>query len=157
MAEKTTSMYVNPATMIEITKFNGETMLNIAEMPDIFVMFLGAMIPLALLACVTLVLGVLFKRLKKKNYALLLSLFAVILLVILLPSFILGTTKLTETSIGSVQGSGTLPIFIGSEEVKMDCSWGFGIGFYLVLIAVCVIILTVALDIRTRIKLYKKL
>jgi hypothetical protein len=157
MAEKTTSMYVNPPTMIEITKYKGETMLNIAEMPDIFVMFLGAMIPLALLACVSLALGVILKRLKKKNYALLLSLLAVILLVILLPSFIFGTTKLAETSIGSVQGSGILPIFIGSEEVKMDCSWGFSIGFYLVLIAVCVIILTVALDIRTRIKLYKKL
>jgi len=156
-AEKTTSMYVNPASMIEITRYNGETMLNIAEMPDIFVMFLEAMIPLALLACISLVFGILLKRLKKRNYALLLSLVAVIILLVLLPSFIFGISKLAETSIGSVQGSSTLPVFIGAEEITMQCSWGFSSGFYLVLIAVIIVLITVGLDILTRIKLRKKL
>ena len=138
--------------MIEITKYHGETSLNIAEMPDIFVTFLGAMIPLAVLACISLVLGILLKRLQKKNYALLFSLCAVILLLVLLPSYVFGTTKLTETSIGSVQGEGAIPISVGSDMVQMHCSWGFSSGFYLVLIALIIIILTVLMDIRTRIK-----
>jgi hypothetical protein len=156
-AEKITAMYVNPATMIDITKYNRETLLNIAEMPEIFVTFLQAMIPLALIACISLVLGILLKRLKKKNYALLLNLCAVILLIILLPLYFFGTTKLTETSIGSVQGEGILPISIGFEEVTMRCNWGFSTGFYLVFIATIVIIITVAADIRTRITQKKKL
>jgi len=155
-AEKTTVMYVNPASMIDMTKYKGETSLNIAEMPDVFIMFLGVMFPLALLACLCLVLGILLKRLQKKNYALLLSLCAVILLTILLPSYYYGTAKLTETSIGSVQGESILPISIGLEEVQMHCIWGFSTGFYLVLIAVIIIVLTVMLDIRTRIMQKKK-
>jgi hypothetical protein len=156
-AEKTTAMYVNPASMIEITKYNGETSLNIAEMPDMFITFLGAMIPLATLACISLVIGVLLKRLQKKNYALLLSLVAVILLIVLLPAYFFGTTKLAETSIGSVQGEGILPISIGSEDIQMHCTWGFSSGFYLVLIAIIIIVMTVVLDIRTRIIEKKKL
>lgn len=155
-AEKTTAMYITPPTMIEITHYNGETLLNIAEMPDIFIMFLGAMIPLAVIACCSLVIGILLKRLQKKNYALLLSFCAVILFLILLPSYYFGTAKLAETGIGSVQGEGILPISIDSGEVFMQCSWGFSTGFYLVLMAVIIIIFTVALDIWTRIKLKKK-
>jgi hypothetical protein len=156
-AEKTIAMYVNPPSMIEITKYNEETSLNIAEMPDIFITFLNAMIPLAALACISLALGIMLKRLQKKNYALLMNLCAVILLVILLPSYFFGTAKLAETSIGSVQGTEILPIQIGSQTVTMDCSWGFSTGFYLVLIAIIVVIITVTFDVKKRIRQKKKL
>jgi hypothetical protein len=155
-AEKTTSMYINPPSMIEITKYHGESSLNIAAMPDIFITFLDAMIPLAVLICIILVLGILLKRLQKTNYTLLLNVIAVILLIILLPSYFFGTAKLAEASIGSVQGSGILPIQIGSQEVTMECSWGFSIGFYLVFIAVIVVVLTVGFDIWKRIMRKKK-
>ncbi|DAC73000.1 MAG TPA: hypothetical protein DSN98_02420 [Thermoplasmata archaeon] len=156
-AEKITAMYVNPATMIETRTYYGEISLNIAEMPDIFIMFLAAIVPLASLACLCLVLGILSKRMQKKNYALLLTIGGVILLGILLSSFYLGTTKLTETSIGAVQGERLLIIPIGSEEILMHSSWGFSIGFYLVCIAVIIAVSSLMLDIRIRIMQKKKL
>jgi hypothetical protein len=156
-AEKTTAMYVNPGVMIETIKYYGETSLTIAEMPDVFLMFLGAIVPLALLACLSLGLGVLLKRIKKKQYALLLSITGVVLLCIMLPSYYFGTTKLAETSIGAVQGEGALTISIESTEVIMQSSWGFSTGFYFILIAVIVAVIALLLDIRTRVMQKKKL
>jgi len=156
-AEKTTAMYVNPGVMIETRKYYGETSLNIAEMPDLFLMFLGAIVPLASLTCLSLSCAILLKRTKKKTYALLLSIIGVILLCILLSSFYFVTTKLTETSIGAVQGEGALAISIESEEVIIQSSWGFSTGFYFIFIAVIVAVIALLLDIRTKVMQKKKL
>jgi hypothetical protein len=126
-------------------------------MPDIFLMFLGAIVPLALLACLSLGLAVLLKKIKKKQYALLLSIAGVVLLCILLSSFYFGTIKLTEASIGAVQGEGARTISIESEEVIMQSSWGFSTGFYFIFIAVIVAVIALLLDIRTRVMQKKKL
>jgi hypothetical protein len=156
-AEKITAMYVNPGVMIETINYYGETSFNIAEMPDMFLMFLGAIVPLASLACLSLGLGVLLKRTKKKQYALLLSITGVVLLCILLSTFYFGTTKLAETSVGAVQGESVLAISIESEEIIMQSSWGFSTGFYFVFIAVVVAIIALLLDIRIKFMQKKKL
>ena len=156
-AEKTTTLYVNPGKMIETIKYYGETSLNIAEMPDMFLMVLGVIVPLASLACLSLGLAVLLKKIKKKQCALLLSIAGVVLLCILLPTFYFGMTKLTEASVGAVQGEGALAISIESEEVIMQSSWGFSTGFYFIFIAVIVAVISLALDIRTKVMQKKKL
>ena len=156
-AEKTTALYVNPRIMIETIKYYGETSLNIAQMPDMFLTFLGLIVPFASFACLSLGLGILMKKTKKKQYALLLSIAGVVLLCILLSSFYFGMAKLTEASIGAVQGKGTLTYSIESEEVIMQSSWGFSIGFYFIFIAVIVAVIAVLLDIRTRVMQKKKL
>jgi hypothetical protein len=156
-AEKTTTLYVNPGKMIDTIKYYGETSLNIAEMPDMFLMVIGAIIPLASLACLSLGLAVLLKKIKKKQYALLLTIAGVVLLCILLSSFYFGITKLTEVSVGAVQGEGALAISIESEEVIMQSSWGFSTGFYFIIIAIIVAVISFALDIRTKVMQKKKL
>ena len=67
------------------------------------------------------------------------------------------TTKLTETSIGAVQGEGALTISIESEEVIMQSSWGFSTGFYFIFIAVIVAVIALLLDIRIKVMQKKKL
>jgi hypothetical protein len=143
--------------MIETRKYYGEVSLSIAEMPDIFLMFLGWIVPLAALACLSVSFGILLRRTQKKKYAFLFSIAGVILLGILLPSFLYGTTRLIETSLGSVQGEGVLTISMDSEDVMMHSSWGFSAGFYLVCIAVIVLVIAILLDIRVRLRQKKKL
>jgi energy-coupling factor transporter transmembrane protein EcfT len=126
-------------------------------MPDIFLMFLGAIIPLAILACLSLIVGIIVKRFKKRNYALLLYISGVILLCVLLPSFYFGTSKLTESSIGAIQGQSVITISIGSEEVLMQSSWGLSFGFYLVLTATIIAVSVLIFDIRTKLMKKKKL
>ncbi len=155
--EKTTALYINPGMMIETKKYYGELTLTLAEMPEIFIMLLAAIVPLAAFACISLSLGIILKRTSKKKYAFLLSVTGVILLTILLPLFYIGTTKLIETSLGAVQGEGILMISIGSEEVLMNSSWGFASGFYVACFAVLVVVPAILLDIRLWFKQKKKL
>jgi hypothetical protein len=156
-AERTTTMYVNPGIMIKTTKYYGDTTFEIAELPDIVLMLLGAIVPLAILTCLILGLAILLKRTKKKQYALLLSIAGVVLLCILLSSFYFMTAKLTETSIGAIQGEGTFTFSFESEEIIMQSSWGFSTGFYFIFIAVIVAVISLLLDIRTMVMQKKKL
>ena len=156
-AEKTTALYVNPGMMIETKTYYGEVSLNLAEMPDIFLMFLGVIVPLASLVCICIGIGIILKRTKKKNYAFLLGIVGVILLGILISAFSYGTTRLIETSLSSVQGENVLSISMGSEDVMMHATWGFSAGFYIVCIAVIVAVIAVLLDIRMRLTQKKKL
>lgn len=155
--EKTTALYINPGMMIETKKSYGELTLTLAELPELFIMFLTVMVPLASFACISLSLGIILKRTSKKKYAFLLSVCGVVLLTILLPLFYAGTTKLIETSIGAVQGEGILMISIGSEEVLMNSSWGFASGFYFACLAVLIAVTAILLDIRIWLKQKKQL
>jgi len=155
--EKTTALYVNPGMMIETRTSYGEVSLNLAEIPDIFLLFLGWIVPLALLACASIAIGIVLRRTQKKKYAFLLSIVGVVLLGALVPSFFYGTTRLIDTSLGSVQGEEVLVVSMGSEEIMMQTSWGFSSGFYLVSIALLAAVIAVLLDIRARFKQKKKL
>jgi len=155
--EKTTALYVNPGMMIETRTSYGEVSLNLAEIPDIFLLFLGWIVPLALLACASIAIGIVLRRTQKKKYAFLLSVVGVVLFGVLVPSFFYGTTRLIDTSLGSVQGDEVLVVSMGPEEIMMQTSWGFSSGFYLVSIALLVAVIAVLLDIRARFMLKKKL
>lgn len=156
-AEKTTALYVNPGMMIETKTYYGEVSLNLAEMPDIFLLFLVWIVPFASLACVSITIGIVLRRTKKKNYAFLLSVIGTILLGILLSAFWFGTTRLINTSLGSVQGAKDLFITMGSEDILMHSTWGFSVGFYIVCIAVLVAVIGILLDIRMRLRQKKNL
>jgi len=155
--ERTTTIYVNPGVMIKTIKYDGDTTFEIAEIPDQVLMFLGAIVPLALLTCLILVFAIMLKRTKKKQYALFLSIVGVVFLCILLSSFYFITTKITEVSIGAVQGEGALTFLFESEEVIMQSSWGFSIGFYFIFIAVIVAVIALLIEIRIRVMQKKKL
>jgi len=120
-------------------------------------MFLGGIAPLALLAGLILVFAIMLKRTKKKKYALLLTIVGVVLLCILLSSFYFVTTKLTETSIGAVQGEGALTFSFESEEVILQSGWGFSTGFYFISIAIIVAVIALLLEVRMKIMQKKKL
>jgi uncharacterized membrane protein len=143
--------------MIETKTYYGEVSLSLAEMPDIFLLFLGVIVPLASLVCICLGIGIILKRTKKKNYAFLLGIIGVILLGVLLAAFSFGTTRLIETSLGSVQGEDMQSVSMGFEDVMLHATWGFSTGFYLVCLATAVAIIAVLLDIRMKLIQKKKL
>jgi hypothetical protein len=67
------------------------------------------------------------------------------------------TTKLTEASIGAVQGEGAFTFSFESEEVIMQSSWGFSTGFYFIFIAVIVAVIALLIEIRIKVMQKKKL
>lgn len=146
--QRNTALYINPGVMIESTTSNGTTSLNLADLPDVFISFLGLIVPVIVLTCGVLGSSVILKKFKKRNYSFLLSLVSVVLFVILLSAFFIGIQKLCETSIGPVQGQGTITVTIEGTEIPMQSSWGFGIGYYFIVFATIFAILAAILDFR---------
>jgi hypothetical protein len=146
IAQRTTSLYTNPGVMVESTTYNSGTSLALAEMPDVFITFLGMIMPVVILLCVVLSSSVILKKLKKRNYSFLLSITSMILFVTLLSAFFIGTQKLCETSIGPVQGQGIITVIIEGTEVHLKSNWGFGIGYYLIALATVFAVFVVILE-----------
>ena len=147
-AKKTTALYVNPGMMIETKTYYGEVSLMLAEMPEMFLLLLVWIVPFAALACVSITIGIILRRTQKKNLGFILSIIGVVFLGILLAAFTYGTTRLIEASLGTVQGQELLSVSMGSEDITMQSSWGFSIGFFIVCLAVIVAVIAIFLDIQ---------
>jgi len=147
VAQRNTALYINPGVMVESTTFNGGTSLALAEMPDMFISFLGVIMPVIVLLCVMLGSSVILKKIKKRNYSFLLSLASVAIFIIVLYAFYIGTQKLCETSIGPVQGQGDILVMIQGVEVHLQSSWGFDLGYYCMIIAAILAVFALILEV----------
>jgi hypothetical protein len=146
VAQRNTALYINPGVMVESTTFNGGTSLALAEMPDMFISFLGVMMPVILLLCVMLGSSVILRKIKKRNYSFILSLTSVVIFTIMVNAFYIGTQKLCETSIGPVQGQGDILVIIQGVEVHLQSSWGFGPGYYCMIAGAILAVFALILD-----------
>ncbi len=146
-ASRNTALYINPGVMVETTTVNGQTSLSLAEMPDVFLAFLGVIMPVIILLCVMLISSVVLKKIKRRNYSFLLSALSVVVFGLVLYAFYIGTEKLCETSIGPVQGQGSIMVLIQGAEISLQSIWGFGPGFYCVVTAAILAISSVIIEI----------
>jgi hypothetical protein len=156
LAQRNTALYVNPGVMVESTTFNGGTSLALAEMPDVFITFLEVIMPVIILLCVVLTSSVILKKIKKRNYSFLLSLTSVAIFSIVLYAFYIGTQKLCETSIGPVQGQGDILVIIQGAEVHLQSSWGFGPGYYCMIVAAILAVFAVIVEVWLILKKKKR-
>ena len=147
ISERNTLMFLNPQVMIESIFYNGRTSYDIAEMPELFVDFLGNILIVVYVVCTLLGLSFVSRRFGKKHYSLLLNLLAIILIIGILSTFYFGTSKVTEASIGNVMGEGLLSIEL-DVTIYMYSHWGFSSGFYLAIIATILVIITIVLEIK---------
>ena len=132
IAERNTKMLMSPQVMIESIDYNDRTIVDIAEMPEIFVDLLGKIVLVVYAAFIVLALDFISTKLRKKHYSILFSLFGIILLISIIAMFYIGTSKLCGISIGDVQGEGMLDVSFDQGTVPMSSSWGFSSGFYLI-------------------------
>jgi len=146
-AEKVTEIFLIPQVMTESTTYNERTSYDIAELPDIFVDFLEKIVIIALTICFLLFASFISKRLNKKNYSLILSIIGLILIAAILSTFYLGTSKVTQASIGDVVGNGVLTIKL-DKTIQLDATWGFSNGFYLVIISVFILLISIFIEFR---------
>ena len=102
-------------------------------MPEPFVNLLCEIVLVAYAACIMLGLSFISSKLGKKRYSTLFNLIGVILLIAIILMFYVGTSKLCEASIGDVQGY--LNLSLEEKTVLMRSTWGFGTGFYLIIIS----------------------
>jgi hypothetical protein len=147
MIERNTQMFMNPQVMMEVTSYDGRTIFDIAEMPEIFVDFLGKVVFVAYAVCLLLGFSFISNKLGKKQYSLLLNLLSIILLITIISMFYVGTSKVCEASIGNVMGEGFLNISL-EETVPLKASWGFASGFYLIISSMILAMVSLFLEFK---------
>ncbi len=86
-----------------------------------------------------------------------LSLLSIVILVVSLIVFFYAFSQLTQVGVGSFMGSGDLDVTLPGEveQNTLSCSWGPGIGFYLLIPSLILLILTLFIK-RIEKRFYRK-
>jgi hypothetical protein len=139
----TTNSFVVPPQIITLTKSSNAIGGEISAVPEDVTMVLGVLSLLVAVTCLFLFLSILtMKRLRKTTR--ILSLLSIVILVLSLIVFVYAFSQLTQVGVGSFMGSGNLDITIPgeTEQKTISCFWGPGIGFYLLIPSLILLVLT---------------
>lgn len=130
-------MFIMPGSMIETFDYQNNLYLNMATIPEIFTNFMGALLCIAISGFVLLSASFIPNIILKKRHYKVLITASIFFLILVVAAYFFGMTKLTELSLGSLQGQGILEVVLPDKNVAyMDSSWGLSTGFYLAVLAV---------------------
>jgi len=139
----TTNTFIVPPQLITLTTSSDAIGGEISVVPEEVTMVLGVLSLLVAVTCFLLFFSFLtMKRLRKTT--MILSFFSIVILLMSLIIFVYAFSQLTQVGVGSFMGSGNLDVTIpgGIEQTAISCSWGPGIGFYLLIPSLILLILT---------------
>jgi len=147
MAEKTSDMYIVPQQMIESIKFNDEKYLQLATLPEVFTDFVGTLLFIIYSGIALLMLSFIPNILLRRRYFIVLISASILFLTLVALAFLFGMSKITEISLGSLNGQGSLDVILpDGETTRMDAYWGLGYGFYLCIFSSIILIATGVID-----------
>lgn len=150
-AEKNSEMFLVPQIMIENLRYNGEWFLDIATIPNVFIILLQTLFFIVLAGCILLSLSFLPNIIYKKRFYKLLIGMSVLFLILVSFIFFIGMSKIIEISLGSLLGEGMIQVSLPNEEVVyMKATWGLSSGFYLCVIAAIVALSAGIFDLAKR-------
>jgi hypothetical protein len=139
----TTNTFVVPPQIITLTTSPDSIGGEISAVPEEVTMVLGVLSLLVAVTCFILFLSFLtMKRLRKTT--MILSFFSIVILFLSVVIFFYVFSQLTQVGVGSFMGNGNLDVTIlgKAEQTTISCSWGPGIGFYLLIPSLILLILT---------------
>jgi phosphoglycerol transferase MdoB-like AlkP superfamily enzyme len=139
----TTNTFVVPPQIITLTRSSNAIGGEISAVPEEVTMVLGVLSLLVAVTCFILFLSLLtMKRLKKTT--MMLSLLSIAILLLSLIVFFYAFSQLTQVGVGSFMGSGNLDVTLPGEveQTTIACSWSPGIGFYLLIPSLILLVLT---------------
>jgi hypothetical protein len=137
----TTNTILIPSNIVTLTSSSQTIGGEISTVPGEITMAFGVLAILLIISCLLIGLSILAKN-KFRKIAIVLSVLSVLILIVTISIFVYAMLQLTEVGVGGFIGDGELEITLpGIAENKMlHCSWGPGIGFYLSVIAVLVLL-----------------
>jgi hypothetical protein len=103
-----------------------------------------------IIGCISILANIAFIRYNKKRLSLIFLSFGTLLLTGSLFVFYLAMSEMTKVGVGSFIGCGRLDVSIVGEGLweVVYCNWGPSIGFYLLLLAVVMLISTTVFSIK---------
>jgi hypothetical protein len=139
----TTNTYVVPPQLITLTTSSNAIGGEISAVPGEVTTVLGVLSLLVAVTCFILFLSLLImNRLRKTT--MILSLLSIVILFLSLIVFFYAFSQLTQVGVGSFMGSGYLDVALPGEveQTSILCYWGPGIGFYLLIPSLILLVLT---------------
>ncbi len=133
---KDTDVFIYPQVMIEKITIDNEIHYDLSTIPDIFIDFLFILLIVVVSGLILIGFSFVPNILLKKRYSMILIVASALFLIIVAAAFIFGMSKITELSLGSLTGKGSLNVSLPTEEtIEMYANWNLGTGFYLCIIA----------------------
>lgn len=140
-ATKKSEMYLYPQTMIEEYTYKDHRYIDLSTIPEIFTQFLQILLYIIYAGIGLLLISFIPNIFLRKRFSFLLVTISIVFVSIVAVAFTIGMSKIAEISLGGLQGSNILSIFLPSGElVYMTGQWGLGIGFYLIVLAALIAI-----------------
>jgi hypothetical protein len=155
---KISYMYVLPQVMIEKITIEGEEFLDLATIPEVFTDFLGILLFIISSGFVLIGLSFVPNILLINRYSIILIVASALFLILISVAFTVGMSKLTEVSLGSLQGQGFLDVDLPNKSTaSLHGSWGLGPGFYLCIFAAIMCFSDGIIDLLRKRKFFKKI
>ena len=136
MVSTTTNTLVVPPQIVTLTTSSNATGGEISAVPKEVTMVLGLLSLLVAVACILLLVSVV-TSLRLRKTTMLVSILSIVVLLLILIVFYYAFSQVTQVGVGSFMGSGTLDVSLpgGTEQLKVPCTWGPGLGLYLVILS----------------------
>ena len=131
----TTNTFLVPSKIITLTSSNSVFGGEISSVPSEFTMVLELITILLVIDCLFVFIGI-FIKYKYRKISTVLSIIGVLLLIISLLVFYIAMSEVTSVGVGGFTGFSDLSIspLSLSFNTLVSCSWGPGIGFYLIIL-----------------------
>jgi hypothetical protein len=145
-------LYLIPLDLITTTKTSQFIGGELAFFPEVFTTVMMMIPILTVIICLLAILILVLNHIHKKRWQSYLMIGALILLLCSLVLFISAMSAFAEVGVGSFIGQGTLDISIPGEEsvVPVLCQWGPGIGFWLYMVSVVILICTMIISVMKK-------
>jgi hypothetical protein len=146
-AEKNSEMYIVTGRMIEKISYQDETNLELATLPEMFTDFANILLLIIYSGIILLSLSFIPNILLRRRYFLILISASILFLLLVSIAFSFGMSKITELTLGSLNGEAILDLTIpNGEKICMLSNWGLGLGFYLCIFSSIILIIAGIID-----------
>jgi len=149
-SETSTNLFLMPTKMVTISSNENVSAGEIASLNETFTFVIDLLPIIIVIGFLCIVTSMLLDKYNKKRFSLIVFVLALIIFIGSILTFSYAISEFTNTTVGSFYGEGFLDIAIPGEKmyVTMPCSWGPGIGFYLLFISIAVLIVNFLLYLK---------
>ena len=149
--ETSTKLYVSPIKMVTIISNNNLTAGELANLQNDFVDLVDNYLPIAIaVGFILIISSIILNMFSFRKLSIIILFLGLIFYICFISIYIYELPNLTDTIVGNIFGNGNLEISIPGENIYeiFSCSWGLGVGFYLLLCSVIIQIFTFYLNLK---------
>jgi hypothetical protein len=149
--DTSTKFFIMPTKMVSITSNSNVTAGEIGTLEQDLTQIVDTVLPPVILATIVYIfISIMLDKYNIKRLSSVVLLTGVIFYIGVIVIYLYEMSRLANSIVGSLIGGGDIEIMIPGEKIyqTLSCSWGPGIGFYLILTATILLIFTLVLYIK---------